>query len=43
MKNEDIQTVLNDQAKVIQGILTETKAPCWAPDPDSGGQPCQVK
>ena len=43
MKNEDIQTVLNDQAKVIQGILTDTKAPCWSPDPDSGGQPCQVK
>lgn len=43
MKNEDIQTVLNDQAKVIQAILDETKAPCWSPDPDSGGQPCKVK
>ncbi len=43
MKNEDIQTVLNDQATVIQGILNDTKAPCWAPDPDSGTQPCQVK
>ncbi len=42
MKNEDIQTVLNDQAKVIQGILNETKAPCWAPDPVTTG-PCQVK
>jgi multiple sugar transport system substrate-binding protein len=42
MKNEDIQTVLNDQAKVIQGILTDTKAPCWAPDPVGDG-PCQVK
>ncbi len=43
LRNEDIQTVLNDQAKVVQGILNETKAPCWSPDPDSGGQPCQVK
>lgn len=43
MKNEDIQTVLNDQATVIQGILNDTKAPCWAPDPDSGTQPCKVK
>jgi multiple sugar transport system substrate-binding protein len=43
MKNEDIQTVLNAQAQVLQGILNDTKAPCWAPDPDSGGQPCQVK
>ncbi len=43
MKNEDIQTVLNAQAQVIQGILNETKAPCWSPDPDSAGQPCQVK
>ena len=42
MKNEDIATVLADQAKVIQAILTETKAPCWAPDPVSTG-PCQVQ
>ncbi len=42
MKNEDIQTVLTSQAQVIQGILNDTKAPCWAPDPNSSG-PCQVK
>ena len=41
MKNEDIATVLADQAKVIQAILNDTKAPCWAPDPPSTG-PCQV-
>jgi multiple sugar transport system substrate-binding protein len=43
MRNEDIQSALNAQAQVIQGILNDTKAPCWSPDPDSGGQPCQVK
>ncbi len=43
MKNEDIQTVLNDQAKVMQQILDHTKAPCWSPDPDSGGQTCKIK
>jgi len=42
IKGEDIQTVLNDQAKGMQAILDETKAPCWAPDPPSDG-PCQVK
>jgi multiple sugar transport system substrate-binding protein len=43
IKNEDIQSALNTQAQVIQGILNDTKAPCWSPDPDSAGQPCQVK
>lgn len=42
VKNEDIQTVLNEQAAKIQVILNDTKAPCWSPDPPSTG-PCQVK
>lgn len=42
LKNEDIQTVLNDQAAKVQQILNDTKAPCWSPDPPSTG-PCQVQ
>jgi multiple sugar transport system substrate-binding protein len=42
LKNEDIQTVLDDETKILQGILNDTKAACWAPDPPSTG-PCQVK
>ena len=42
LKNEDIQTVLNEQATTLQGIMDETKAKCWAPDPVSDG-PCKVK
>jgi multiple sugar transport system substrate-binding protein len=42
LKNEDIKTVLADETKILQAILNDTKAPCWAPDPASSG-PCQVK
>lgn len=43
IRNEDIQSALNTQAQVLQSILDETKAACWSPDPDSGGQPCKIK
>jgi multiple sugar transport system substrate-binding protein len=42
LKNEDIQTVLDAQAKILQTVMNDAKAPCWAPDPVSEG-PCQVK
>lgn len=42
IKNEDIQTVLNSEATTLQGVMNDSKAPCWAPDPPSSG-PCQVK
>ncbi len=42
LKSEPIQPVLDEQAKILQGILDETKAGCWAPDPPSDG-PCKVK
>jgi multiple sugar transport system substrate-binding protein len=42
LNNEPVQQVLNDEAKTLQAILNETKAPCWAPDPPSRG-PCHVK
>ncbi|HEV7662932.1 MAG TPA: ABC transporter substrate-binding protein [Chloroflexota bacterium] len=42
LKNEDVQTVLDAEAKSLQGIMDDTKASCWAPDPPSDG-PCKVK
>jgi len=42
LKNEPIQQVLDDRGKVLQGIMDESKAGCWAPDPPSDG-PCKVK
>ncbi len=42
LKNENIQTVLDEQAKTMQTILNDAKAPCWSPDPISTGA-CQLK
>lgn len=42
IRNENIQTVLNEQGALVQKAVTEANAPCWAPDPRSSG-PCQVK
>jgi multiple sugar transport system substrate-binding protein len=38
----DIRSTLDRQAKVLSNLLREVKAPCWAPDPDSGGAVCEV-
>jgi multiple sugar transport system substrate-binding protein len=40
---EDIQKVLNEQGALLQQIFDKTGAPCWAPDPSSGKNPCKVK
>jgi multiple sugar transport system substrate-binding protein len=40
---ENIQTVLNDEGAQLQGIFDRSGAPCWAPDPPSGKNPCKVK
>jgi len=37
VKGEPVQTVLEDEAKILQGVLNDTKAPCWAPDPAGSG------
>ncbi|MBK8034383.1 MAG: extracellular solute-binding protein [Anaerolineae bacterium] len=37
----EIQTVLDEQAVILQTLLDETGAPCWAPDPASEGA-CQL-
>jgi multiple sugar transport system substrate-binding protein len=41
MHNEDIQTVLKAETGQLQALLNAATAPCWAPDPPSGG-PCQI-
>jgi multiple sugar transport system substrate-binding protein len=43
LNGKDITTTLEEQAKNVQAVMDKTKAPCWAPDPDSAGQPCKVK
>jgi multiple sugar transport system substrate-binding protein len=42
ISGEDAQAVLEAQAKTLQGIMDDSKAACWAPDPPSDG-PCKVK
>ncbi|WP_280274015.1 ABC transporter substrate-binding protein [Nocardia wallacei] len=36
----DIRATLDQQARVLQGILDDLRVPCWAPDPVS--EPCRV-
>jgi len=43
LNGEDIRTVLDEHRPVLQDIMTVTGAPCWAPDPDSGGEACKVQ
>jgi multiple sugar transport system substrate-binding protein len=42
INNEDVQTVLSDEAGKLQNLIDQANAPCWAPDPPSSG-PCKVK
>src|ERR671917_2018586 len=42
LRNEDIQTVLNEQAAILQTVINDAQAKCWSPDPESEG-PCPVK
>lgn len=42
LNGEDIQTVLDEEGETLQALMTETGAPCWAPDPESEGA-CQVE
>jgi multiple sugar transport system substrate-binding protein len=41
-KNENVTSVLADEASQLQALMDRSKAPCWAPDPVSNGT-CQVK
>ena len=40
LEGADIQSTLDDQARVLQGVFDELKVPCWAPDPATAL--CQV-
>jgi multiple sugar transport system substrate-binding protein len=42
LRGESVRTVLDAEAATMRAIMTETKAPCWAPDKPSEG-PCPVK
>jgi multiple sugar transport system substrate-binding protein len=42
LENQDVNTVLEEEAKLLQSLLNDTGAACWAPDPPSDG-PCQVE
>jgi multiple sugar transport system substrate-binding protein len=42
LNNQPAQQVLEEQGRVLQGIVDEAKAACWAPDPPSDG-PCRVR
>jgi multiple sugar transport system substrate-binding protein len=41
LQKKDIQQTLDAQAPVLQKLIDDAKAPCWAPDPKSDG-PCKV-
>jgi multiple sugar transport system substrate-binding protein len=36
-RNEPVKSVLEDQAKVLDALMKQTGAPCWAPDKPSQG------
>jgi multiple sugar transport system substrate-binding protein len=42
LNNQPIEQVLGQQATILQQIMNDAQAGCWAPDPPSDG-PCQVK
>lgn len=42
LQNADIRQTLDGQAQIMQRLIDEQEAACWAPDPASDGEPCQV-
>ena len=42
LRGEKPRTVLDREAKTLNGLMTETGAPCWRPDPASASA-CQVQ
>jgi multiple sugar transport system substrate-binding protein len=43
LRNEDIKTVLAEQAKLMDAVIKEAGAPCWAPDPSSAKEVCSTR
>ncbi len=42
LNGSSVQPTLDDQAKQLNTILQELNVPCWAPDPVSPGEKCEV-
>ncbi|PIP00281.1 ABC transporter substrate-binding protein [Pleomorphomonas carboxyditropha] len=42
LQNEPVAAVLKEESAVLAKLMTDTKAPCWAPDASSDG-PCPVQ
>lgn len=42
LRKEDIKTVLAEQSTVLNEVLAQAGAPCWAPDAPSNGRTCTV-
>jgi multiple sugar transport system substrate-binding protein len=42
LDGDDIRSTLGEQAEVVQELLDGARAPCWRPDPGSGGRTCRV-
>jgi multiple sugar transport system substrate-binding protein len=42
LQNQDIRATLDAQARNMQNLLDQAKAPCWAPDQGTRGETCKV-
>jgi multiple sugar transport system substrate-binding protein len=42
LRKEDIKTVLQSQGKLLNDLVQDVGAPCWAPDVTTNGRPCFV-
>jgi len=42
LRKEDIKTVLQTQGKLLNDLVQDVGAPCWAPDVSTSGRPCFV-
>lgn len=42
LQNQDIKSTLDAQAKIMQSLLDEAKAPCWPADESTPGETCKV-
>jgi multiple sugar transport system substrate-binding protein len=38
----DIKATLDKQKAILQTVMNDAKAPCWAPDPVKAGEPCKI-
>jgi multiple sugar transport system substrate-binding protein len=43
LRKEDVKAVLGEQGKLMDALIKEIGAPCWAPDASSGTPVCSVQ